>query len=171
MKKQSLLLAAFAMLTSVSAFAQASATTTASASATVIRPITLTKVTDLNFGSVVPSAAAGTVTVVPAGTRSAGGGAGLAGSAGVTAASFTVGGEGAATYAITLPAAAVVITSGANNMNVTGFTSTPAATGTIGGAAGTAGTQTLNVGAVLNVGANQNPGTYTGTFSVTVAYN
>ena len=171
MKKSSLVLAALTLMASASAFAQSSATATASANATVIRPITLVKVTDLNFGSVVPSAAAGTVTVTPAGTRSVALGAGTAGAAGFNAASFTVGGEGAATYAITLPAAAVVITNGTDNMNVTGFTSTPAATGTISGAPSTAGTQALNVGATLNLGINQNPGVYLGTFSVTVAYN
>ena len=33
------------------------------------------------------------------------------------------------------------------------------------------GNQTLTIGATLNVGANQAPGDYSGSFSVTVAYN
>jgi len=85
----------------------------------------------------------------------------------VTAASFTVTGQGAYTYAITLPAT-VTLTSGVNTMTATTFTSTPSATGAL-----TAGTQTLNVGATLNVAAAQAAGTYvSGTpFSVTVNYN
>jgi hypothetical protein len=86
----------------------------------------------------------------------------------VTAASFTVGGEGAYTYSITLPVTAHTISSGSNNMTVTAFLSNPATIGTL-----TAGTQTLTVGATLNIAAAQPNGLYiseTG-FNVTVNYN
>jgi len=74
---------------------------------------------------------------------------------------------GSSTYSITLPTT-YTITSGANNMTVTTFTSTPSGTGTLSG-----GTQTVNVGATLSVAASQAAGTYTnGTgFPVTVNYN
>jgi uncharacterized protein DUF4402 len=98
--------------------------------------------------------------------RTPGGGASLGSGAAVTAAAFTVSGQGSATYAITLPASATV-TSGANTMTVNGFTSNPAGTGTLSGA----GSQNLLVGATLNVGASQATGTYSGTFDVTVTYN
>ena len=52
-------------------------------------------------------------------------------------------------------------------MTATTFTSDPSGTGTL-----TGGTQTLNVGATLNVAAAQPAGTYvSGAFDVTVNYN
>lgn len=147
----------------------AQSTASASASATIISPISITKTLDLDFGNVAASGAAGTVVITPAGTRSTTGGVSLPVIAGtVTSASFNVAGQGNYTYAITLPAS-VVISSGANNMTVDAFTSTPTATGTL--SAG--GTQTVNVGATLNVNASQASGLYTsGTpFDVTVNYN
>ena len=166
-KRFTLSAAATLMVAGSLSAAQNSATTSANATARIISPITLTKVTDLNFGDVVPSGVAGTVTVTPAALRTSAGGASLGNGAAVTAASFTVGGQGSATYTITLPAAAVTLTSGANTMTVDTFTSNPSGTGAL--SAG--GSQTLNVGANLNVGISQATGTYSGSFSVTVAYN
>ena len=166
-KRFTLSAAATLMVAGSLSAAQNSANTSANATARIISPITLTKVTDLNFGDVVPSGVAGTVTVTPAALRTSAGGASLGNGAAVTAASFTVGGQGSATYTITLPAAAVTLTSGANTMTVDTFTSNPSGTGAL--SAG--GSQTLNVGANLNVGISQATGTYSGSFSVTVAYN
>ena len=151
-----------------SSFAQASATATVTA--TIVTPISITKTVDMNFGNVaVQVGTGGTVTLTPAGVRSATGGVTLPAVVGtVTAASFTVNGQGTYTYAITLPATATTLTNGANNMTADTFTSTPSATGAL-----TAGTQTLNVGANLNVAAAQAAGVYvSGTpFTVTVNYN
>jgi len=158
--------AALAVASSLSA-AQNSASTSANATAKIIAPITLTKTADLNFGDVVPSGVAGTVTVTPAAVRTSAGGASLGNGAAVTAAAFTVGGQGSATYAITLPAVASTLTTGANTMTVDTFTSNPSGTGLL--SAG--GSQALTVGANLNVGVAQATGTYVGTFTVTVAYN
>ena len=158
-------LAALAMASTLSA-AQNSANTTANATARIITPISIAKTADLNFGDVVSSGVAGTVAVDVAGARTSAGGASLGNGTGVTAAAFTVSGQGSATYAITLPASAV-ITSGPNNMTVNGFVSNPAGTGTL--SAG--GSQALAVGGTLQVGVAQATGSYTGTFSVTVAYN
>ena len=65
--------------------------------------------------------------------------------------------------------ASVTISSGANNMTVNAFTSTPSATGTLSAL----GAQTVTVGATLNVGASQASGVYTSatSFDVTVNYN
>jgi hypothetical protein len=164
-----LAVAAFALIAfSSSSFAQATATATATA--TIVTPISITEVTNMNFGNVaVQTGSGGTVVMTPAGVRAPTGGVTLPTTVGtVAAASFTVNGQGAYTYAITLPAAAVTLTSGANTMTATAFTSTPSATGVL-----TAGTQTLNVGATLNVTAAQPSGVYvSGTpFNVTVNYN
>jgi len=125
----------------------------------------------MNFGILsVQTGTGGTVVLAPDGSRTRTAGVTLPAFATgtVTAASFTVNGQGTNTYAITLPSSAVTLTSGANTMTATTFTSTPSGTGAL-----TAGTQTLTVGATLNVAAAQPAGTYvTGTpFSVTVNYN
>ena len=160
---------AIVMITfSATTFAQVSATATATA--TIVSPIAISKTVDMNFGNVAASALAGTVVLTPAGGRSATGGVTLPVTAGtVTAASFTVTGTAGYTYAITLPAAALTITSGGPSMTVGTWTSTPTPTGTLA-----AGTSTLTVGATLNVGANQAAGIYgipAETFTVTVNYN
>lgn len=144
-------------------------TATATATATIVTPIAITKDVDMNFGNVaVRSSAGGTVILTPAGGRTPSGGVTLPTDAGtVTAASFTVTGVEDYTYSITLPSTAVTLTSGANTMTATAFTSDPSGTGTL-----TGGTQTLNVGATLNVAAAQPAGTYvSGNFDVTVNYN
>ena len=151
---------------SASSFGQATATATASA--TIIAPITLTKTFDMNFGNVAVIGS-GTVVLAPDATRTKTGGVTLPIVAGtVTAATFTVGGSGSSTYSIAIPTGDYTITSAANTMIVNSFTSNPGATGTL-----TGGTQTLAVGATLNVGAAQAPGIYTNAtgFEVTVNYN
>lgn len=155
----------------VSNHVSAQETATATATATIVTPISISKDVDMNFGNVaVQSTTGGTVVLTPGGVRSRTGGVTLPSTATgtVTAASFTVTGTGNYSYSITLPSSALTITSGANTMTVTNFTSNPSGTGTL-----TAGTQTLTVGATLNVGAAQPAGTYTsGTpFNVTVNYN
>lgn len=150
--------------------AAAQETATATATATIVTPISITKTVDMNFGNVaVQSTTGGTVELTPAGARTSTGGVTLPATNGtVTAASFTVNGNGNYTYAITLPSSPLTITSGGNTMTVTGFNSTPSGTGAL-----TAGTQTLNVGATLNVSAAQPSGVYvSGTpFDVIVNYN
>jgi hypothetical protein len=153
---------------SISTFAQVSAT--ASASATIVTPIAINKTVDMNFGNVAVSTAAGTVIMTPTGSRSMTGGVTLPATTGtVTAASFTVSGAANYTYSITLPSTATTISYLTNNMTVNAFTSSPTPTGVL--SAG--GTQTLTVGATLNVGASQVAGNYTSAtpFTVTVNYN
>lgn len=151
-----------------SSFAQSTASATATA--TIVTPISITKTVDMNFGNVaVQTANGGTVVLTPAGVHTVTGGVTIPSTTGtVTAASFSVTGQGVYTYAITLPSSALTITSGANTMTVSTFTSTPSGTGTL-----TAGAQTLNVGATLNVAAAQPPGVYVSAtpFDVTVNYN
>jgi len=152
---------------SATSFAQVSATATASG--TIVTPIAISKTVDMNFGNVAVSSSAGTVVLATAGTRSATGGVTLPATTGtIAAAEFTITGQGGYTYSISLPSTPTTVTSGGNNMTVNAFTSNPGGTGTL-----TNGTQTLKVGATLNVGASQAAGTYTSTtpFTVTVNYN
>lgn len=154
------------------AMAQETATTSATVTATIIAPISISKTgTDLSFGNVIKGA--GAIVLAPAGTRT-GPAALLPGNqAGtVTAAVFTVSGEGSNTYSIALPSADYTITNttgaGAETMIVNAFTSTPSSAGAL-----TTGSQELRVGATLNVTGTQVSGVYTNLtgFDVTVAYN
>ena len=161
--------AAIIIAGSTASFAQATAT--AAASATIITPITIAKTVDMNFGNVAVSATlAGTAVLAPAGTRTTGGAGGvtLPATVGtVTAVTFTVSGQASYTYAITLPSTATITDAGSHTMTVNGFTSSPSATGLLS----SGGSQTLTVGATLNVTAGQSAGTYTNASGVPVTVN
>jgi hypothetical protein len=128
--------------------------------------ILLTANSALGFGQIVATTAPGTVTVTPAGLRSASGGVLLGSGFGVSPAAFTATGQPNASYSVTLPIAAT-LSGGGSSMTVDTFTSSLGGLGTLGGS----GTQTVSVGATLHVGAGQRPAAYAGTYDVTVAYN
>lgn len=149
----------------------AQVTDAATATSTIITPIAITKQVDMNFGYVAVSSINGTVVLSPAGSRSKTGGITLPQVAGtVTAASFKIDGADTSTYSITIPSGDYTITrsGSAETMIVNTFTSTPSNTGVLNN-----GTQTVSVGATLNVGGSQVAGVYTNTtgFDVTVNYN
>ena len=148
----------------------AQATATATATATIVTPISIAKNTDMSFGNIaVQTATGGTVVLAPAGTRTSTSGVTLPATTGtVTAASFTVNGNGSYTYAITLPTTVTLTHSGGvQTMAASSFTSNPSGTGAL-----SSGTQNIAVGATLTVAAAQLAGVYTsGNFNVTVNYN
>ena len=120
----------------------------------------------MNFGMFVPGSAADTIVLTPAGSRTNPGGHLQLLGTGVQGDLFTVTGDTSyPTFSITLPSSAVTITSGANTMSVDTFTSSPSGSGTL-----SSGTLTVTVGATLHVGASQASGSYTGTYTFTVAY-
>ena len=151
-----------------SAFAQVTASATASA--TIFEPIAISKTVDMNFGNLAVNATPGTIVLTPESGRTATGGVTFlpANTGTITAASFTVTGLADATYSITLPATPTIISKAGNDMTVDTWTSTPTPTGTL-----TGGSETLNVGATLNVPASSPAGIYTSAtpFNVTVNYN
>jgi len=154
----------------VSTYAQVDAT--ASSTATIVTPIAITKTVDMNFGNVSVNGSLGTVVLAPAGTRSTTGGVTTPATVGtVTAASFDITGQASYTYSITLPAAPVTLThtNAVNTMTASTFTSSPTPTGTLS----VGGTQTITVGATLNVAGSQLAGVYATLtpFTVTVNYN
>jgi hypothetical protein len=169
-----LILLAIVMIVGFSASVMAQGVTaTATTTATIIAPLTITNAVDMVFGTVSAGVNGGTVVLATDGTRTRTGDVQLsvfaAGSP--SAASFSVTGEGAYTYAITIPTGDYTITeTGAASMIVNAFVSDPSGTGAL-----TAGVQTINVGATLNVGASatQTAGVYTNStpFDVTVVYN
>ena len=152
--------------------AQATATAQADAHATIVTPITIVKVNDLEFGNIAVGASSGSVDLDPnGGARTPSGGVTLPAVPGtVNPASFTVSGQAGYIYGITLPST-ITIASGANSMTITNINSYP--TVAAGGQLGSGGTETLFVGGTLGVAASQAAGTYStaATFPVTVVYN
>ena len=147
----------------------ANATATAKVGATIVVPIAIEKTQDLEFGSIAPDVAAGTVAVSTDNVRTRTGNVNLltVGNA-PQAAGFMVMGSPAATYTITLPTETSVIRdAGDAKMLVDGFVSNPGGAGVLDAK----GNQALAVGATLHVDASQRAGRYMGAFDVTVEYN
>lgn len=121
----------------------------------------------LSFGRFVANGG-GTVSVTPASGWTRTGGVILVPSGAGAAAHFQVSGAASQAYTITLPSDnQVVLSNGSNTMAVNNFSSSPSGSGTLS----PSGQQQLRVGAELTVSGSQAPGTYTGSFPVTVNYN
>lgn len=155
------------------ALAQASSAQVATGSGTIFLPIVLSKTADLDFGVIVrPTTGAGAVIVDPStGVRQLSGEGGLlsAGS-GPSQAGFSVGGEGGQAFSVTVPASMTMVRSGGAETIL--VTLTPSATGgVLSGQPGGAGAATFGVGGELPMTDATATGSYTGNFSVTVAYN
>ncbi len=136
----------------------------ANATATIVAPIAVAKKSDLAFASVsVHPTNAGTVVVGT--TEGWICGKHLTCSGPVAAGSFEVVGGANLGFAITLPTS-VTLSSGAYNMTVDGFKSSPATPGILAGD----GKTSIFVGATLHVGANQPTGAYSGKFDFSVQY-
>lgn len=176
MKKNIIAISCLAALVAFGSDVRADGTT--SATAKIIGSLTITKDEttstsgDLAFGSIVPNAIGGTVVINPfgSGARTPSGVQVISSTFGPAA--FTLSGEANATYAVTLPSTATITkTGGTETMTVDTFTSTLSGTGLVvtGTLVGTGGS--FKVGGKLHVAADQTPGSYTGTFMVTAAYN
>src|SRR5882762_5143702 len=158
------------LMTCLAANSFAQSTATASTTATLVTPISIAKVTDMNFGTIAASATSGTVVLDYADGRTTTGGTSLpAGSTTQTTAVFAVTGEGTSSFSVAIPASPITLTgSVSGTMTVSGFTDDLGASSTL-----VAGTKTIKVKATLNVPANAVAGVYTnasGLF-VTVNYN
>lgn len=159
-------------MASTPAFAQAANTSTATAnsSVTIIRPLTITKNTDLVFGRVVqPRSGTGTVSIANNSTTAVGA-SGAVVLSGITTsrAVFTVDGEGGQVVTVTTPATLNLV----NGLNTIVVTLAPdyGATVTLSNALAAAGSKVLNLGGSFDLPSTQAPGAYAGTFSVIVTY-
>jgi hypothetical protein len=161
--RRNLLAAMMATVAVTLSAAALAASTNATATATVIVPMTITAGTALNFGTFAANSTGGTVVITTGGARSATGSVALSSTTPGVAGSFNVTGNASSTFAITGPGP-FNVSSGANTMAVT--LTGLAATGTLAG-----GTATILVPGTLAVGANQAPGSYTGTYAMAVEYN
>lgn len=149
--------------------------TVADAQIAVVRPLEFISVENLDFGRVLRGTTAGTVTIAPNGTRTKTGGVILIGT-GFQPAEFAGMGGNNQRVDVSLGANQIFITGPGAPMRVRTFVigSTPTAVLTttvqrfrINSATGIF---VFPVGATLEVGANQVPGTYTGTWTITLNY-
>lgn len=154
---------------------QAGNSISAGSSGTVVKPIDITKSADLSFGKFV-AGPGGTLTVSTSGARTNTGVVPIPSSS-TTAAKFDVTGENGATYTITIPAS-VTLTSTSSASDTMAFTpindldGAGATSGTItSGALDGTGKQSIFVGGILAVAADQAPGSYQGSVTVSVDYN
>lgn len=162
-----------AAFTAAPAHAQAAAD--GEADAIVLRPLSFFKVNDLDFGDIIASGTAGTVRLYPDGSRTATGGATLAGNDGEPA-RFAGLGSYNRQVSISLGSNSIWITGPGQRMRVRNFEigSTPTAilstAPTRFRIASPLGNYNFPVGATLDVNANQAPGDYSGTFTITLNY-
>lgn len=159
------------------AHAQASASQTASGSATIFRPITLAKNSDLRFGTIVrPASGSDTVTIAANGSRSLSTNNAVALTSGSHvapgAATYTVSGEGGQAFSISTPATFNMTRSGGSE-TITITLAASATSGTLTGTLGAAssGTASFSIGGSMPVSTTTVSGAYSGSFITTVAYN
>lgn len=159
------------LLAATSALAQNTSTATASGSATIIRPITITQVQDLQFGRIIrPSTGSGTVTMGnTSDTVTASGGPFVLGGITTRRAEFTIASEGGQAFSLSVPANLTMV-KGADSIVVT-LNPSLGALPTVTGALGSGVSQTLYVGGSFPLPDTQATGAYTANFSVTVTYN
>jgi len=161
-------LALFMIVFSTYTFAQVTAT--AGISVAIVTPVGVNKSVDLAFGNISTNGSAGTVLVGTDGTRIPTGGITLPVAAGSpTAASFVVTGSPNYTYSISLTGSPIMLTGATEGVTVGTFVSNPASTGKLAAA----GTQTVSVGATLNLSTSTVAGSYTNAsgLRITVNYN
>ncbi|HEX5258035.1 MAG TPA: DUF4402 domain-containing protein [Sphingomicrobium sp.] len=155
------------MLSTAATAAPVAAKTDATGSASILRPLTMLKQADLDFGELVV-AGSGTAVVDPvsAGLTTTGGLATI----GATAhpATFTTTGSKNSVVLIRIPTAAVTLTQvgGSATMTVSNWT----LDGSTNRRIPQNSAFNFSVGGTLNVAAGQADGTYTGTFTITVQY-
>jgi spore coat protein U-like protein len=160
------------LVTSAPALADQTAT---DAQIAIVRPLEFIRVENLDFGQVIRAPTAGTVTIAPNGTRTKTGNVILIGT-GFQPARFAGMGTNNQRVDVSIGSAAVFVTGPGAPMRVRNFIlgSTPTAVLTatpqrfrINSATGIFN---FPVGATLDVGANQVPGTYNGTWTITLNY-
>jgi hypothetical protein len=169
MKKLGILLASLFVMTLATQqlSAQNDASVAANAKATILNGLKIVKNADLQFGKIVAGSTVSKVQIQTDGSRTISSGDVVLFNTGSDhqAARFTLTGTATRPYSLDLPTN-VTLTgpSGSSPMTVVGFVHN--ATGTL-----SSSSEEFAVGATLNVGANQTAGEYTGTFTVTAAYN
>lgn len=160
--------AALFVVASASAPAQAAGANTATANGRVLLllPLTLTKEQDLDFGTIVSSAAAGTVTINAAtGARTHTGGVTEVPSAAGDRALFAWAGTPGQQVTFSITSTPASLDNGAQSVPVSLLYVSPTTA-----IVDSTGVVEVGVGGSISIGANQPQGTYTNTFDVTADY-
>jgi Domain of unknown function (DUF4402) len=150
-------------------------TTSGDAQVAVVTPLSFIEVNDLDFGRIIPSTTAGTVTISPSNVRTATNGIALVGTD-FQAARFAGMGTQNQRVRIRITPNTITLTGPGPNMTVSGFAIGAAPTLSQIGNSPNYRIQPANgifwftVGGTLNVGANQPGGYYSGTFTATLDY-
>lgn len=135
--------------------------------AIIVTPLSLLKVDDLNFGTLVPSASSGTLTIDAfTGAQSTSGGVTAYGSAIAHRAYFVGAGTAGQPVVIVLGPAPILSDGNGNSMSVLALTLDGPVLRIIPGHRAVH----IYVGGILSVNADQAPGDYVGTFDMTVNY-
>lgn len=166
-----LTLAALALATAAATGSVHAADATASAASTVVAPIEIDAAVNLSFGTVTRNATGGTVTLSPDNTYTPSGVSVVGGTP--TAARFDVTGETGKAYTISFEVAPLKRTGGTEEMSFTTISDTTQSAKTSGDVSVgslTTGAQSIYVGGVLTVAANQAAGEYVGSVKATVEY-
>lgn len=147
------------------------ATSLGAATAKVVRHLTISSPTALNFGRVIKPASGNGSVVLPAstGTRTVAGGIGLATPA-PSRATFTTTGEGGQAISISVPTTITMSNGSGGTINVTTSNTAQGAqllSNNIGGS----GSFTFYVGGAFAMTNSTPTGAFTGTYNVTVSYN
>lgn len=139
----------------------------ATGQASVLKPLSVLKQADLDFGELVVTAAGTAVLDPVTGSVATTGGVTVAGTSS-HAATFTATGSRNSVVHVHLPTSAVTLTrlGGGGTMTVSNWTLDGSANRKIPASSAF----NFSVGGTLNVAAGQPDGTYTGTFTVTVQY-
>ncbi len=156
-----------ALLASAGTAAPIAAPSPPPASANLMRPLTLAKIRDMDFGNLA-TVSAGTATIDPlTEALSLTGGISPAGGT-VQAARFAGSTQSSAVVNIKVPNKTVLLTrvGGTETLSITAFTLDGQSKRTLA----QAGVFEFNVGATVNVANGQAEGLYTGTFDVTIQY-
>lgn len=161
LRSATVMLAGSALFATVAAEA-APATASATARARILKQVTVTNTSDLDFGTIVPASAAASVGVSATGARTCGSGLTCLGT--TSAANFNITGTVGTVVTVASPATAT-LTSGTASMTANLVRSASTLTLTGGAINGT-----VQLGGTLNLAANQAEGNYSGTFTVTVDY-
>ena len=145
---------------------------TGTATSVVVRPNTLVKVDDLDFGTIAAGPSAGTVTVnALTGARTATGGATPVGT--IAQRAVFQGTGGILLITVSGDTSVTLTRTGGGTMTASLVRAASTSGGGIALLGGTllpSGVQTYYIGGTLNVGANQPAGDYSGTFTLTVNY-
>ncbi len=155
-------------LAASTASAQTAGSADASADARVVAGLSLEKLADLRFGSIIKSYQEGSVTIDPNnGSISYDGGASRGQNTSYQMAQFRASGEPGYLYTVSLPSQVVITRQGGGEqMWIHDLRSSEGA----GVLNNEGGVQSFNVGGRLGIGSNQAVGVYSGSFSVAVQY-